>query len=98
MGGSPRCWTLFSRQNSGALSSQHPTLRAARSTQHLTLCAAACQTARLLRAENLGKRYGNRWIFRGLNFELTIGRRLLVIGRNGSSKSTLLQFLAGLLL
>jgi heme exporter protein A len=48
-------------------------------------------------AENLGKRFGTRWIFRGLSFEVGPGERLVVVGRNGSGKSTLLRSLAGLL-
>jgi ABC-type multidrug transport system ATPase subunit len=44
----------------------------------------------------LGKRYGGRWIFRGLSFRLDVGDRLVVLGRNGSGKSTLLRTLAGL--
>lgn len=51
----------------------------------------------LLKVSGLGKRYGSRWIFRNLGFELCRGERLVVTGRNGSGKSTLLRCLAGLL-
>lgn len=44
----------------------------------------------------MGKKYGGRWIFRGLSFELGLGDRLVVLGRNGSGKSTLLRTIAGL--
>lgn len=47
--------------------------------------------------ESLGRRFGARWIFRGLNFEMAAGDVLVVLGRNGSGKSTLLKVLAGLL-
>ncbi len=47
--------------------------------------------------ENLGKRFGSRWIFRGLGFEVPKGCRLVIVGRNGSGKSTLLRILSGLL-
>lgn len=51
----------------------------------------------MLLVDNLGKRYGGRWVFRSLSFQLGTGDRLLVTGRNGSGKSTLLRTLAGLL-
>jgi ABC-type multidrug transport system ATPase subunit len=51
----------------------------------------------VLRVEGLGKRYGSRWVFRGLSFQLETGDRLLVTGRNGAGKSTLLKTIAGLL-
>ena len=51
----------------------------------------------MIGAQNLGKRFGGRWIFRGLTFNLTQGDRLAVVGRNGSGKSTLIRSLAGLL-
>ena len=50
----------------------------------------------MLTVENLGKRFDDRWIFRGISFQLEVGDRLLVTGRNGAGKSTLLRALAGL--
>jgi len=52
--------------------------------------------AKVLRVDRLGKKYGGRWIFRGLTFELGLGDRLVILGRNGSGKSTLLRTIAGL--
>ncbi|MBX3112270.1 MAG: ABC transporter ATP-binding protein [Fimbriimonadaceae bacterium] len=46
--------------------------------------------------ENLGKRYGDRWLFRRLDFTVAPGECLVLLGRNGSGKSTLLKLLAGL--
>lgn len=51
----------------------------------------------VLKVEGLGKRYGRRWIFRSLSFQLGHGDRLVIVGRNGAGKSTLLRTLAGLL-
>ena len=51
----------------------------------------------VLRVDRLGKKYGGRWIFRGLSFDLARGDRLVVLGRNGSGKSTLLKTLSGLI-
>lgn len=54
-------------------------------------------TLSVLEVRELGKRFGDRWIFRGLCFELIQGDKLVVGGRNGSGKSTLLKVLARLL-
>lgn len=50
----------------------------------------------MLGVSNLGKRYGPRWLFRNLEFELDRGDCLAVLGENGSGKSTLLKVLVGL--
>jgi ABC-2 type transport system ATP-binding protein len=49
-----------------------------------------------IRIENLGKKFGNDWIFRHLTLEFSENKIYTVIGANGSGKSTLLQVLAGL--
>lgn len=50
-----------------------------------------------LQAENLGKRFGRRLLFRRLELTLNGGESLAVTGANGAGKSTLLQILARLL-
>jgi len=50
----------------------------------------SCQVA------GLGKRFGPRWLFRELSFDLGVGDSLVVTGPNGCGKSTLLRILAGL--
>ncbi len=47
--------------------------------------------------EALGKRFGPRWVFRNLTFELHQGDALIIRGRNGAGKSTFLKSIAGLL-
>jgi heme exporter protein A len=49
-----------------------------------------------LRAENLGCNRGGRQVFSGLNFSLSGGEALVVTGRNGAGKSSLLRVIAGL--
>jgi ABC-type multidrug transport system ATPase subunit len=50
----------------------------------------------VIRAERLGKRYGAKRVFDGLDFELERGDFLVVTGPNGSGKTTLLRLCAGL--
>jgi ATP-binding cassette subfamily F protein 3 len=48
-----------------------------------------------LTLEGLGKSYGERRIFSGLDLTLEGGERLAVVGRNGAGKTSLLRVLAG---
>jgi ABC-type multidrug transport system ATPase subunit len=57
---------------------------------------AARDSAPLLGCKALGKRFGQRWIFRSIEFSLGVGQVMVVTGANGSGKSTLLQIVAGL--
>ena len=50
-----------------------------------------------LSAAELTCRRGNRVLFSGLSFALASGEALVVTGRNGSGKSSLLRLVAGLL-
>jgi ABC-type multidrug transport system ATPase subunit len=52
----------------------------------------------VIAARGLGKRYGDRRVFRDLDVELERDGFLLVTGPNGSGKTTLLRILAGLVL
>lgn len=48
-------------------------------------------------AENIGKRFGRRVLFKQLSFELEGGATLAITGANGAGKSTLLKILGGVL-
>ena len=43
----------------------------------------------------VGHRFGDQWLFRGLDLDLEPGGRLGVLGPNGSGKSTLLEIIDG---
>ena len=49
----------------------------------------------VVKAENLSKSYGSRELFRGINFEVERGQRLVLVGLNGVGKTTLLRTLLG---
>ena len=49
-----------------------------------------------LKADNLACSRGGREVFAGLNFSLSGGEALVVTGRNGAGKSSLLRVIAGL--
>jgi heme exporter protein A len=50
-----------------------------------------------LRADELACNRGGRSVFQGLSFSLGAGEAIVVTGRNGTGKSTLLRVIAGLL-
>ncbi|MCC9168721.1 ABC-F family ATP-binding cassette domain-containing protein [Pontibacter harenae] len=48
-----------------------------------------------LSAENISKNFGDRWLFKNLNFGISQGQRVALVGVNGSGKTTLLNVLSG---
>lgn len=48
--------------------------------------------------QNIGKKFGREWIFRGVNHVFSAGKPTVILGSNGSGKSTLLQVVAGSLM
>lgn len=49
----------------------------------------------LIELHQLGRRFNQEWIFKGLTAQLLSGESCAVVGNNGSGKSTLLQVLSG---
>lgn len=49
-----------------------------------------------IKAENLGKKFGKKKLFSGIDFKLEPGSSLAITGANGSGKSTLMKIAAGL--
>jgi ATP-binding cassette subfamily F protein 3 len=47
-------------------------------------------------AEGLGKSYGDKKVFSGLDFEIVRGNRVALVGKNGAGKTTLTKVIAGL--
>lgn len=61
----------------------------------IDFAATERQTHKLLVAKNLSKEIGGRPLFRHLDFTLSPGTRIGLMGPNGSGKTTLLRILAG---
>jgi len=49
----------------------------------------------LVRLQDAGKQYGDRWIIRHVAFTVAQGERWGIVGRNGRGKTTLLRMLTG---
>lgn len=44
--------------------------------------------------EDIGKKFGNQWVFRHLYLDVSQGSKCAILGANGSGKSTLLKIMA----
>lgn len=55
------------------------------------------QTQKLLVAKNVGKSMGGRDLFQNIDFTLSPGVRLGIVGKNGTGKTTLLKTLGGMI-
>ncbi|HET7461037.1 MAG TPA: ABC-F family ATP-binding cassette domain-containing protein [Longimicrobium sp.] len=49
----------------------------------------------LVRLQDAGKQYGERWIIRNVAFHVAQGERWGIVGRNGRGKTTLLRLITG---
>lgn len=49
----------------------------------------------IFEAENLGKTYGNKQVFDGVDFFVQRGQKIALLGQNGQGKTTLAKILAG---
>jgi heme ABC exporter ATP-binding subunit CcmA len=55
------------------------------------------QPDRTIEAQGLGKRFGIRWVLRGVTLDVARGEAAALIGPNGSGKSTILRIIGTLL-
>ncbi len=51
----------------------------------------------MIKIENLGKRFGTRWVLKNLNLTIPEGEITCIIGRSGEGKSILLKQIIGLI-
>jgi ATP-binding cassette subfamily F protein uup len=70
-------------------------LRNRTATAAIDFSATERQTKRLIEIEDLGYGFAGRTLFNGLNFTVTAGMRVGLVGPNGSGKTTLLKLLRG---
>lgn len=51
-----------------------------------------------VRLDNVGRKFGQEWIFRGVSTSFRKGEKCAIIGNNGSGKSTLIKVISSALL
>nr|WP_068889709.1 ABC transporter ATP-binding protein [Pedobacter panaciterrae] len=49
----------------------------------------------IITLENIGRRFNQEWIFKGVNYQFDSGGKYAILGPNGSGKSTLLSVILG---
>jgi len=70
-------------------------VRTRTATANIDFLATDRKTKRLIELEEVGFEIGGRTLFDGLNFVITAGMRVGLVGPNGSGKTTLLRLLRG---
>lgn len=63
--------------------------------RHLEFTAAGRTGKVVFRVEDLQKSYGNKVLFAGVNFKVHSGEHIVVMGPNGTGKTTLFRVLSG---
>jgi ATP-binding cassette subfamily F protein uup len=66
-----------------------------KSVTGLNLQSSGRKTKVLVAAENLTMTFGDRTLFKGLNFSIAKGDKIALMGKNGVGKSTLLKIILG---
>ncbi|MDR1051451.1 MAG: ATP-binding cassette domain-containing protein [Deltaproteobacteria bacterium] len=84
-----------SKRRAAAHEEKKAMLRTEEISPPMTLAPLACPQKRLLLARDLQLGYTEKPVLSGVNLTLDAGERLAVRGANGSGKSLLLSFLAG---
>ncbi len=78
------------------LSSEISSLKAqAHKKVSMNIASSGRKTKILAKAENLGMSFGDKTLFKGVNFEVHKGDKIALLGRNGVGKSTLLKIILG---
>jgi ATP-binding cassette subfamily F protein uup len=70
-------------------------IRTRTATANIDFSATERKTKRLIELEDVACELGDRTLFNGLNFVITAGMRVGLVGPNGSGKTTLLRLLQG---
>ena len=84
--------------NGGRISSVHARSPLIARSQESPRQASNTQSDRSIYANGIGRRFGIRWVLRGVSLEVGRGEAVGLLGSNGSGKSTMLRVLGTLLI
>ncbi len=89
-----RSKVLESRQEN-AIEEKSKLLKNIETADSLSIKPKAYNNSRLIEAENLAVLYNGRKVVEGVSFSVNAGDRVVLIGRNGSGKSSILKLILG---
>lgn len=83
------------KRNEKAIEEKSKLLKNIETSEDLKISQEKYHTKRMLYAENLSVFYGDKNVFTNLNFSVEKGDRILLKGKNGSGKSSIIKLICG---
>ena len=83
------------QRNERAIEEKSKLLKNIETSEDLKIYQQKYHTRQMIYAENLSVKYGNNTVFENLYFAVNAGDRILLKGKNGSGKSSIIKLICG---